>query len=269
MEPYAVTVTAVAPAAPVRRGSTRLVVLGLVGATAVLGAVAARTALPEPLSPLSALPGPAAASAGWGPLYVDAEGRPARWDPCTPIHVVVQQDWAPRQGRRDLATALARITAVSGLTFVDDGLTDEVPSSGRPAYQPRRYPGRWAPLLVAWVPPAATDLGLEGEVQGVTQTVAVPGPAGGSIVSGQVALDADARLPSGFGPGTTDGEVLLHELAHAVGLGHVDDPTQVMWTQTTNAESQFGAGDRAGLVALGRAAGCRAAPAPRQVQTPR
>jgi hypothetical protein len=73
-------------------------------------------------------------------------------------------------------------------------------------------------------------------------------------------LDAGNRLAAGFGPGTTDGEVLLHELAHAVGLGHVLDPTQVMYPHTTHSESQFGAGDRAGLAALGAAAGCHPAP---------
>ncbi len=264
-EPYAVAVTAVPPAAPApsTSGSRRLLLLLGTGAALVGTALGVRAALPAPLAPLRALDEPAPAAQGWGPTYVDAQGRPARWDPCTPIHYVVRAADAPQAGRRDLAGALARISAVSGLSFVDDGDTDEVPSAGRAAYQPDRYPGRWAPLLVGWVAPSATDVGLEGDVQGVTLSVALPGRDGGSIVTGQVALDAGSRLPSGFGPGSTEGEVLLHELAHAVGLGHVADPTQVMWTSTTNAESQFGAGDRAGLVALGRSAGCRPAPDPR------
>jgi hypothetical protein len=45
-----------------------------------------------------------------------------------------------------------------------------------------------------------------------------------------------------------------------VGLNHVLDPTQVMYPQTTNGESTFGAGDRAGLAALGAPAGCHPAP---------
>lgn len=217
--------------------------------------------------PLRAVTTAAIASAGWSPSYVDREGRPARWDPCAAIHYVVQTQGMPTGGRADLAAALARISKASGLQFTDDGDTDELPGRGRAAYQPARYGKRWAPLLVAWVPPARSDLGLGDRVAGVTVAVAIPGPKGGSIVTGQVALNAEHRLPPGFGPGATEGEVLLHELAHAVGLGHVLDPTQVMYPQTTNSESQYGAGDRAGLAALGRPAGCHPAPAPRKLNT--
>ena len=202
---------------------------------------------------------------GWAPTYVDGQDRPARWDPCTPIPYVVQTAWAPQHGRRDLAEALRRLGAASGLRFVDEGDTDELPAQARDPYQPERYGERWAPLLVAWVPPASTDLGLGGGIQGLSLAVAVPGAEGPHLVSGQVVLDADRRLASGFGPGTTDGEVLLHELTHAVGLGHVLDPTQVMYPQTTNSESVFGAGDRAGLAAVGAPAGCHPAPEAREL----
>ncbi|MCU1691908.1 MAG: peptidase and matrixin and adamalysin [Frankiales bacterium] len=268
MEPYAVTVVAAAPApVPPTRRPPRLLLLALAGVVVVTAAVVVRVRLPEPPPALVTATSPASAADGWGPVYRDTRGRPARWDPCAPVHYVVQTGWAPRDGRRDLAAALDRISAASGLRFVDDGDTDELPRASRQAYQPHRYPHRWAPLLVAWVPPSSTDLGLEGQVQGVTLSVALPGLRGGSIVTAQVALDADAPLPAGFGPGTTDGEVLLHELAHAVGLRHVEDPTQVMWSQTTNAVSQLGAGDRAGLRALGSEAGCLPAPRPREVHT--
>lgn len=221
----------------------------------------------EVAAPLRAVTTAALASAGWSPSYVDSEGRPARWDPCAPIHYVVQSRWMPAGGREDLAAALSRISVASGLVFVDDGDTDELPTRDRAAYQPARYGQRWAPMLVGWVPRAHSDLGLGDTVAGITVAVAIPGSGGGSIVTGQVALNADRRLPAGFGPGATQGEVLLHELAHAIGLGHVLDATQVMYPQTTNSESQYGAGDRAGLAALGRPAGCHPAPAPRRIVT--
>ncbi len=211
-----------------------------------------------------AVEGPAATAAGWGPTYVDAKGRPARWDPCSPIGYVVQAGWIPDAGRRDLTEALRRLSLASGLSFVDEGDTEELPSQVRSSYQPARYGERWAPLLIGWVPSGLTDVGVGGGVQGMSLSYAVPGRTGPSLVSGQVVLDAGNRLAAGFGPGTTDGEVLLHELAHAVGLGHVLDPTQVMYPQTTHSESEFGAGDRAGLAALGAPAGCHPAPPPRQ-----
>ena len=245
-----------------------MLVLVLTGAALVAGVLSAATRVSavRAVGEVHAVQGDATAAQGWGPTYVDDEGRPARWDPCTPIAYVVQTGWAPERGRRDLADALGRLSAASGLRFVDEGDTDEVPSLDRQPYQPERYGERWAPLLIGWVPPSATDVGLGGGVQGVSLSVAVPNEGGPSLVSGQVVLDAEHRLASGFGPGTTDGEVLLHELAHAVGLGHVQDPTQVMYPQTTNSESAFGAGDRKGLAALGAPAGCHAAPEARPLR---
>ena len=258
------------PRAPAPRA--RRVVLPVLSVALVLSVIAAvvavRGARAAVVPALRSVTTPASAEAGWGPTYVDTLGRPARWDPCAPIHYVVLSRWAPATGRADLAAALARISAVSGLRFVDDGDTEEIPLRTREAYQPARYGKRWAPILIGWVPPSRTDLGLGDGVQGVTMAIALGGRAGGSIVTGQVALDADRRLPGGFGPGATEGEVLLHELAHAVGLGHVQDPTQVMYPQTTNSESQYGAGDRAGLAALGRNAGCLPAPEPRALEAP-
>jgi Matrixin len=264
-----------APALPVaatrRRGQLPGAVLPSLLALLLLAASAAVVKVEhfraQSYDPLTAVTTAAVASAGWSPSYVDKAGRPARWDACAAIHYVVQTQWMPTGGRDDLAAALARLAKASGLTFVDDGDTDELPSTQRPSYQPSRYGKRWAPLLIAWVPPAETDLGLGDGVAGVTVAVAIPGPDGGSIVSGQLALDASHQLPRGFGPGATQGEVFLHELGHAVGLGHVLDPTQVMYPQTTNSESQYGAGDRAGLAALGRPAGCHPAPAPRVLHT--
>ncbi len=259
-----------APPVPARsRGRSSAVNAAVLVAALLLGAGAAAKAAGggEPLPRLQQVTVPAPAAAGWGPAWSDERGRPARWDPCRPITYVVNPAWMPDRGREDLAEALRRIAAVSGLQFADGGDTDEIPRRGRPAYQPERYGERWAPLLVAWVPAGSTDLGLGGGVQGLAAITAVPTGRGGSLVTAQVALDASRRLAGGFGPGSTEGEVLLHELAHAVGLGHVDDPTQVMYYRTTNSESEFGAGDRAGLTALGRAAGCRPAPPARPLRT--
>lgn len=234
-------------------------------AVVVAGVVATQQVSSRAVGTVHALHDPAPIEDGWGPTYVDEQGRPARWDPCEPIRYVVQAGWIPHAGWRDLDEALRRLTAASGLRFVSEGETDEMPAYDRQAYQPDRYGERWAPVLIGWVPGESTDIGLGDGVQGVSMAVAVPGRKGPHLVSAQVVLDASRRLAAGFGPGTTDGEVLLHELAHAVGLGHVLDPTQVMYPQATNSESEFGAGDRAGLAALGASAGCHPAPKARHL----
>lgn len=266
---WAPAVVPLPPPAPASSRRPVHLVLGLVVlGVATAAVVASRGVSAAPVGEVVAVQEPAPASAGWGPTHVDERGRPARWDPCSAVPYVVQAGWAPDGGREDLAEALRRLSAASGLRFLDEGDTDELPSQGRSAYQPDRYGERWAPLLIGWVPAGSTDLGLGDGVQGLSLSVAVPGTDGASLVSGQVVLDATHRLAPGFGPGTTEGEVLLHELAHAVGLGHVLDPTQVMYPQTTNSESVFGAGDRAGLAAVGAPAGCRPAPPARPLRLP-
>lgn len=256
------------PVVPARRSGPTLaaIVTALLVVAASILTVAVQRAQASSAGEVLAVSAPAPASDGWGPTYVDGQGRPARWDPCVPIRYVVQPGWIPDAGRADLAEALSRLSAASGLRFVDDGDTSEVPSTNRKAYQPDRYGQRWAPLLIGWVPAGATDLGIGAGAQGLSLSVAVSARGGPALVTGQVVLDASNRLAAGFGPGTTDGEVLLHELAHAVGLGHVLDATQVMYPQTTNGESQFGAGDRAGLAAVGAAAGCHPAPRARALR---
>lgn len=68
---------------------------------------------------------------------------------------------------------------------------------------------------------------------------------------------------AGFGPKTADyvfpdgavgwqtadgnGDLILHEVGHALGLGHVDDPLQTMHPNSSTGRDGFGPGDLAGL----------------------
>ena len=78
------------------------------------------------------------------------------------------------------------------------------------------------------------------------------GPA--VYVTGQVVLDAPAftqamAVPGG---GPVARAIVLHELAHVVGLGHVDDPAELMYPYAGRAD--LGAGDLTGLALLGAGA---------------
>ena len=216
-------------------------------------------AAPAPAPTAAASLAPDGASGHYAFLSHDGT-RPMRYDPCTPIHYVVNAAQAPPTGLADLQGAVQRLSAASGLTFVFDGLTDEVPVAHRGMAQSTRYPHGWPPVLIGWAQRAQTDLFKNAEVgEGGSTWYGVPGAE--VYVTGVVAVDAarDDTLAPGFG-GNSMGALLMHELGHVVGLDHVDDPTQLMYPSVTAKPARYGSGDLAGLQEVGRPAGCLSVP---------
>lgn len=251
----------VVPARPRRRrGPSRLVavvVLAAVGAWSWgLREQVARPEVPTTASAGTQPPDGTAKAAATGPGYSfltmrpDGSG-PVTFDGCAPISYVVRAQDAPPSGPAAIARAFAALSAATGLEFVDDGLTDEAPdderhlAAGDVAGPP--------PVLVAW----ATEHewpALRGHIAGEAGPVTVT-PAGSSdptYVSGQVVLDADdlAHAPGDERGAAAVHGVVLHELGHLVGLGHVDDRAQLMYPEA-HGLAAFGPGDLAGLRILG------------------
>ena len=179
---------------------------------------------------------------------------PVTWDPCRVITYVTSGN-PPVGGKALLVSALAVITGATGLQFRDGGTTTETPSESRHEYQPLRYGDRWAPMLVAWSSPDASPR-LVGDVTGFASASRVKDDAGHmTYVTGQVVLDGPElgsyRAAGAVGVARI---IIVHELGHVVGLGHVDDVGQAMRPHLGPENVFLGPGDRTGLAALGAGA---------------
>jgi hypothetical protein len=200
-------------------------------------------------------PPPAPAGVGGYRFMAHLPGQPdvpVAYDPCRPIHVVVSNASAPPGADRLLREAIREVSRATGLVFIIDGATDELPSNKRPV-QDRRYGDRWSPVLVAWTTPAQ-DPRLGGRVAGIGGSAAGNGGGTGGprFLTGAVSLDVPAiskilARPDGHQQARA---IVMHELGHLVGLAHVPDPRELMYPKNSG-QVTFGDGDLRGLHELG------------------
>ena len=191
-------------------------------------------------------------------------GRPVRWNPCAPIRYQIDLGQMPRNAAADIHEAFVRMHRVTGIEFRFEGFV-EVDIFDRFGQRDFVSPGpaggiAWAPILVAWRPQQTLlDFGAEGDVIGLGLPIASRLDRG-QFVSGVIVLNADAELLPGFETGFDRGPLVLHELAHVMGLGHVSDRSQLMFRRSVGWVTGFGDGDRVGLERLGVEAGCLVTP---------
>ncbi|MFI2563841.1 matrixin family metalloprotease [Paenarthrobacter sp. NPDC018779] len=205
-------------------------------------------------APLASPAPPAFTSDSYKFLATNDDGTPVGYSPCRPLHYVVNDASAPAGTDGLLQTALANVSAATGIQFVNDGTTDELPTAKREPYQPAKYGERWAPLLISWTTPEAAPA-LEDKVIGTggsTMYSLNKGPK--SYITGSLELDTPqiSELLAEEGGSAYVLAVMQHELSHVMGLDHVDDPVQLMYPEI-GAPDGLADGDLTGLHLLASA----------------
>ena len=202
------------------------------------------------MAPERELPAPAVAQRGGTYVYSMTQpgddSEPVGWDPCETIRFRVNPEGGPAGGGQLVARAVSRISEATGLAFEDEGETDERPFPGGV-----KLIGRPDPVVIGWATPAEYPE-LAAQVAGVGGAVAERG-GGGRLhyVSGGIVLDVEAFTDAAVAQQPRVMEaIVLHELAHVVGLAHVSEPMELMFADNTG-QVTFGPGDLEGLARLG------------------
>lgn len=199
---------------------------------------------------------PTGSASSWKPLL---EGN-ARWNPCETITWQVNPTDGYANGAVLLAEAFAEMSRASGLRYKYLGTTtlEAGQKRGKNA----------ADILVDWKTPQQDRRLSDGTLGYATMLYGRAKTRQMEITRSDIVLDLTESLnPEDFNEEPefiaevndhdwTD--TIQHEIAHTIGLDHVDDETQLMTPSASFVEggSMIGAGDLAGLRAMGASKGC-------------
>jgi hypothetical protein len=170
-----------------------------------------------------------------------SNGTPVKWNACQDVHYTTRTSTAYSGALADVQAALAQVSAYTGLHFVYDGEVSTVPTVS--------YGQTGGPLLIGFVDAAESDLYTGAPLSVVGIAGSWYNSPGTTYHSGRVALERTRLLAlPRTGPASRT-VVIMHELGHAIGLGHIADVTQIM-NPVVVSYADWGAGDMTGLQAL-------------------
>jgi hypothetical protein len=177
-------------------------------------------------------------------------GTPVTFSSCAPIRVEINLEGVdrPEVMKGIILSAMGEVSAASGLQLQYAG-----PTSRRPVWNDPTLTlqgGVW-PVLVAFATPAELPAmrGAAGRGGGTAFTDGTHS----TYETGIVVLETDYfnGLHDRFRGLQHGRATVMHEFAHVLGLGHVQDRGEVM-NGSGHGELEFGPGDRRGLALLGK-----------------
>lgn len=194
--------------------------------------------------------------------YVDGQRQPVRWNPCQPIGYELNVEHGPPETRNAIAGALDLASTASGITFRFDGTTTQ----GIAAMRHGRYftdalHSVYKPVLITVVSHAVFQrFHVPPRVLAFTHPEQGTSSHDDQWVSGYIAVDGGVHYAN---TGRWSMElVIAHEVGHLLGLAHVRDPNQLMFsTQVARGVipapiDGYGPGDDAGFELLGADQSC-------------
>ena len=180
-------------------------------------------------------------------------GTPVTFAPCRALTWRLNLNGAPEAERANVQAAFDRVAAATGFRFVAWPDTAVIPQRKRNAAAQAD-----ADVVFAFASPDETDVGLGGHDGYDTL-----GVGGFSATIGRYALGASVVINRADLADRTAMDlqrIYMHELGHAVGLGHTDEAGNLMTAVAEAGDAAWGPDDLAGLAELGRVAGCSGVP---------
>lgn len=179
-------------------------------------------------------------SGGQGYSFIALQGdgvSPVTWPCAGAIPIEVNPEGAPGDYQDILGAAIERINAASGFTFEMVGETSN-----------RDFLERGSgPVLLGFSDEDELEM-LAGRTAGIGGSVFARPSNGPSVaVGGVVALDTDV-FTDDLSVSAAEA-IVVHELAHVLGLGHTEQVGELM-RSTGSPGIELGPGDRAGLAHL-------------------